>query len=362
MALPAPIANPFQPTTVPAAAPIQPVVSGLTPPHDHGQDIAMPAPLDLPEPILQHHDPDAEPALNPFSASIPAAHTQAMIDAADKEAREVANKILEALKYGIDQGNDIVLKFGGHFIRISKALAMQLYRHPEVIVGAVAGVLFHMHRTNAAENAQVQALAKTSTISVNSDRAMRHVYPPVIDYNSELSTNMGFNPVPVGINGMNPSPTFTPITAPHISGYHFPEGDEPLPTTPASHQPHAQEGDTPQPTPADGGGSLLYDVISATLVAVAAATGLGIVVHLVNTPELQMIFQAVKKQTAKGKDSEPNWVKGLPAFSFPHGQHGQTPGAPCLIVGRSSNTYTTGCLGTRGGMPVQLRIQLTLLV
>ena len=92
-----PIANPFQPTTVPAAAPIQPVVSGLTPPHDHGQDIAMPAPLDLPEPVLQHHDPDAEPALNPFSASIPAAHTQATNDTIDKEAREVSNKILEAL-------------------------------------------------------------------------------------------------------------------------------------------------------------------------------------------------------------------------------------------------------------------------
>ena len=122
----APIANPFQPTTVPAAAPIQPVVSGLTPPHDHGQDIVTPGPLNLPEPVLQHHDPDTEPALSPFSASIPAAHTQAMIDAADKDAREVANKILEALKYGIDQGNGIVLKFGGHFVRISKALAMQL--------------------------------------------------------------------------------------------------------------------------------------------------------------------------------------------------------------------------------------------
>ena len=39
-----------------------------------------------------------------------------------------------------------------------------------------------------------------------------------------------------------------------------------------------------------------------------------------------MIFQAVKKQTAKGKDNEPNWVKGLPAFTFPHGEHSQTPG------------------------------------
>ena len=122
---PAPIADPFQHTTVPAAAPIQPVLSGLTPPHDHG--IAVPAPLNLPEPVLEHHDPDAEPGLSPFSASIPAAHTQAMIDSADKDAREVANKILEALKYGIDQGNDIVLKFGGHFVRISRALAMQLY-------------------------------------------------------------------------------------------------------------------------------------------------------------------------------------------------------------------------------------------
>ena len=87
-----------------------------------------------------------------------------MNDTIDKEAREVANKILEALKYGIDQGNGIVLKFGGHFIRISKALAMQLYRHPEVIVGAVATVLYHMHRTTAAENAKHDAFIK-NTIS-----------------------------------------------------------------------------------------------------------------------------------------------------------------------------------------------------
>ena len=87
-----------------------------------------------------------------------------MTDAADKKAREVANKILEALKYGIDQGSDVVLKFGGHFIRISKALAMQLYRHPEVIVGAVATVLYHMHSTTAAENAKMDAYIK-NTIS-----------------------------------------------------------------------------------------------------------------------------------------------------------------------------------------------------
>ena len=145
------------------------------------------------------------------------------------------------------------------------------------------------------------------------------------------SMNIGFNPI--GINGMNPAPEFTPITAPEISGYHFPEGDEPLPSTPASQQQHAHEGDTHEHTHADGGGSLLYNVISATLVAVAAATGLGIVVHLVNTPELQMIFEALKKNTAKGPDVEPNWVKGLPAFSFPHGDHGQTPGAPAASSG-----------------------------
>ena len=119
--------DPFQPTTAPAAAALQPVLSGLTTAPDHGQDIAMPAPVELPEPTRQHLDPDAEPALSPFSASIPAAQTQAMIDAADKDAREVAKKVLEALKYGINQGNGIVLKFGGHFIRISKELAMQLY-------------------------------------------------------------------------------------------------------------------------------------------------------------------------------------------------------------------------------------------
>ena len=45
----------------------------------------------------------------------------------------------------------------------------------------------------------------------------------------------------------------------------------------------------------------MYDVISATLVGLAAATGLGIVVHLVNTPELQMIFQAVKKTNSQRK-------------------------------------------------------------
>ena len=89
---------------------------------------------------------------------------------------------------------------------------MHLYRHPQVIVGAVAGVLFPLHRTHAAEAAQFQHFLNEHDI-VNSARAIRHVYPPVIDYNSDLSTNMGFNPIPGGINGMNPSPTFTPITA-----------------------------------------------------------------------------------------------------------------------------------------------------
>ena len=103
-----------------------------------------------------------------------------------------------------------------------------------------------MHRTTAEENAKLDAFINMHDIQ-NQERALRHVYPSVIDYDSEISTNMGFNPVPIGINGMNPSPTFTPITAPHISGYHFPEGDEP-----SSHQPHAQEGETPQPHAQEG--------------------------------------------------------------------------------------------------------------
>ena len=93
---------------------------------------------------------------------------------------------------------------------------MHLYRRPEVIVGAVVGVLYHMHRVKAADDAYCQDWITKHDIS-NSARSMLHVYPPVIDYNSDLMANIGFNPVPVGINGMNPSPTFTPIAAPRLS-------------------------------------------------------------------------------------------------------------------------------------------------
>ena len=51
---------------------------------------------------------------------------------------------------------------------------MHLYRHPEVIVGAVATVLYHMHRTTAAENAQHDAWIRKHDIQ-NQDRALLHV-------------------------------------------------------------------------------------------------------------------------------------------------------------------------------------------
>ena len=189
-------------------------------------------------------------------------------------------------------------------------------------------MLVRMHRASQAEHEKEMAWIRQHDIQ-NGERAMLHVYPPPTEYDYESSQNIGFNPM--GIDGMNPAPEFNPITAPGTSGYYFP--DEHQPTTPASLHQYADDGNTHEHTHADGGSSLLYYVISATLAAAATATGLGIVVHLVNTPELQMIFEAVKKQTSKAKDAEPKWVQGLPAFSFPHGHHGQTPGAPAASSG-----------------------------
>ena len=75
-----PDGEPFPQMTVPAHAPIQAVDNGLNQILGHGplHEIAVPRPVDLPEPVLQHIDPDDAPGLSPFSASIPTARTQAM--------------------------------------------------------------------------------------------------------------------------------------------------------------------------------------------------------------------------------------------------------------------------------------------
>ena len=186
---------------------------------------------------------------------------------------------------------------------------MQIYRRPQQILGPLAGVLYHMHSVNAAEAEHIRSFINQHDIQ-NEDRPLRHVYSPTIDYNSDGMANVGLNPVP-GDHGMNPSPSFTPITATHVSGYHIP-GDDVFQSTPASHQ---HEEPTPQHTPDIGSSSWLYEVISSVLVSVATTAGLGVVVHMNITPELRRIFSEVRKRAAKGKDNEPAWVKGFPFAS-----------------------------------------------
>ena len=73
-------------------------------------------------------------ALDPLSASMPAAQLHAIFNKGQHAAHTIAAACLTALEQGISQGNDVAFQLGNRVIRITGALASFLIRSPAVLV------------------------------------------------------------------------------------------------------------------------------------------------------------------------------------------------------------------------------------
>ena len=87
-------------------------------------------------PILPSSDILVTPpaALDPYSASIPSAHLQAIFNRGHQAAHTIGAACLTALRQGVSQGNDVAFHIGNRVIRISGALASFLLRNPHVLI------------------------------------------------------------------------------------------------------------------------------------------------------------------------------------------------------------------------------------